>query len=205
MVNMASQVPIVEEHLKTLQQLWNDVLAALKIAAKVMKWKDPSTAFQTCSIEQMVWLEGTNIKTTHLKAKLTSKWHEPFEILYTTPTNLKLQLLPAWHIHPVFHNPLLSPYKEIKEHGPNYNRLSTEIVKGEDKHYKIETIVDTCLTSNSQAIQYLVKWLGYPASKNSWLSAFKMKHAMELVKQFHQRYPTKAKPPANHSLQMQWI
>ena len=132
-------------------------------------------------------------------------YHTVRYILYTTPTNSKLQLPLAWRIHPVFHNSLLSPYKETKEHGPNYNRPPPEIVEGEDEHYEIETIVDTHLTPHRQGIQYLVKWLGYPASENSWLSASEMKHAAELVQQFHRRYPRKAKPPNNRSLQVQRI
>ena len=113
---------------------------------EVMKRKGPPIASQTFSTGQMVWLEGTNIKTMHPKAKLAPKQHGPFKILYTTPTNSKLQLPSTWCIHPVFHNSLLSPYKETKEHGPNYSRPPPEIVEGEDEHYEIETIVDTRLT-----------------------------------------------------------
>ena len=72
-VNLASRIPVVEERLKILQQLRNNVSAALKVAAKVMKRKGPPIASQTFSTGQMVWLEGMNVKTTHPKDKVAPK------------------------------------------------------------------------------------------------------------------------------------
>jgi hypothetical protein len=44
-------------------------------------------------------------------------------------------------IHPVFHNSLLKPYHETKEHGPNHEKLTPEIVNGKEGHYEIEAIL----------------------------------------------------------------
>jgi len=44
-------------------------------------------------------------------------------------------------IHPVFHNSLLKPYHETKEHGPNYEKPTPEIVNNEEGHYEIEAIL----------------------------------------------------------------
>jgi hypothetical protein len=44
-------------------------------------------------------------------------------------------------IHLVFHNSLLKPYCETKEHNPNYEKLAPEIVNDEEGHYEIETIL----------------------------------------------------------------
>ena len=43
--------------------------------------------------------------------------------------------------HPVFHNSLLKPYYETKEHGPNHEKPAPEIVNGEEEHYKIKSIL----------------------------------------------------------------
>ena len=85
-----------------------------------MTQKGPHSPFVTFKEGQLVWLKGTNVKTTHPKAKLTDKRLGPFKILNTTPTNSQLLLPKSWKIHPVFHNSLLTPYKETKEHGPNF-------------------------------------------------------------------------------------
>jgi hypothetical protein len=140
---LSSQNPTVEERLRTFDQLWTEVSLALNMATKIMKRKGPSTPSQSFTNNQLVWLDGTNVHTTHPKDKLAPKRHGPFKILSTTPTNSRLQLPPAWHIHPVFHNSLLTPYKETPEHGPNYMRPPPEIVEGETNHYEVEAVVDS--------------------------------------------------------------
>ena len=202
-INFASHIPSVEERLKTLNRLRSDVSAALKIAAEVMTRKGPSTPSVTFKEGQLVWLEGTNVKTTHPKAKLADKRLGPFKVLSTTPTNSRLLLPKTWRIHPVFHNSLLSPYKETKEHGPNFPRPPPDIVEGEYDHYEVEKVVDSKPTPNKRGILYFVKWTGYPTSENEWIPASGMKHASDLVKQFHQQYPNKPKPPHIKSLQAQ--
>ena len=193
-LNFASALPAVEDRLRTLEQIRTDVSAALKVAAEVMKRKGPDIPSSTFSVGQQVWLEGTNVKTTHPKTKLAPKRYGPFKVLTTTPTNSRLQLPPHWRIHPMFHNSLLTPYKETSEHGPNFTRPPPDIVEDEEGHYEVETVVDARPTPNRRGIQYLVKWVGYPPSENSWIPASGMKHASDLVKQFHRQYPQKPKP-----------
>ena len=202
-IDFSSQLPSVEERLKSLEQIRADVTAALNVAAEVMKRKGPGTPSQTFSPGQLVWLEGSNIKTTHPKAKLAPKRHGPFKILSTTPTNSRLQLPPAWRIHPMFHNSLLTPYKETKEHGPNFTQPPPDIVEGEEDHYEVETVLDARPTPNRRGIQYLIKWVGYPNSENSWIPASGMKHASKLVQEFHTRHPNAPKPPNSSTLQAQ--
>ena len=58
-------------------------------------------------------------------------------------------------------------------------------------------------TPNCQGIQYPVKWKGYPNSENSWLPASQMKHATDLVQQFHHRLPHSPKLSDLRMLQAQ--
>jgi Chromo (CHRromatin Organisation MOdifier) domain len=102
----------------------------------------------------------------------------------------------------VFHNSLLTPYKETQEHGPNYTRPPPDIVEGETDHYEVKKVVDSRPTPNCRGTKYLVKWKGYPESENSWIPASGMKHASDLVKQFHNKHPNAPKPPIR-SLQVQ--
>jgi hypothetical protein len=178
-------------------------MAALKVAAEIMKHTGPSTPSHQFKPGDLVWLEGTNIHTTHPKAKLAPKQHGPFKVMYSTPTNCKLVLPKTWHVHPVFHNTLLSPYKETIAHGTNFTRPPSDIVKGEEEHYKVETVLQSRLTPNKKGIQYLIKWKGYPSSENSWLPASQMKHAVELVKEFHSRFPKAPRPVQIKLLQEQ--
>ena len=57
----------------------------------------------------LVWLEGTNVHTTHPKAKLAPRRHGPFKVISTWGVNCRLQLPKSWKcFHPVFHNSLIS-------------------------------------------------------------------------------------------------
>jgi len=89
-------------------------------------------------------------------------------------------------IHPVFHNFLLKPYYETKEHGPNYKKPAPEIVNDEEGHYKIEAILMARPTHNKRSTQYLIKWKGYPTSENSWLPEKELTNAKELLDKFKQ-------------------
>ena len=80
-VNFATTIPTVEEHLRTLDQVRSEVTAALKVAAEVMKRSKPTTANHKFKPGDLVWLEGTNVHTTHPKAKLAPRCHGPFKVL----------------------------------------------------------------------------------------------------------------------------
>jgi hypothetical protein len=90
-------------------------------------------------------------------------------------------------IHPVFHNSLLKPYHETKEHGPNYKKPAPEIINNEEGHYEIEAILTARPTRNRKSTQYLIKWKGYPTSENSWLPEKELTNAKELLDKFKQQ------------------
>jgi hypothetical protein len=89
-------------------------------------------------------------------------------------------------IHPVFHNSLLKPYYETKEHSPNYEKPAPEIVNSEEGHYEIESILMAQPTQNKKITQYLIKWKGYPASENLWLPEKELTNAKKLLNKFKQ-------------------
>jgi hypothetical protein len=121
--------------------------------------------------DDLVLLEVTNLQTMHPKAKLALHCYRPFKVIWASPTNCKLDLPSTMRIHPVFHNSLLKPYTETKEHGPNYVHPPPEIVEGEERHYEIKLILASWPTRNQKSTQYLVKWKGYLDSENSWIPA----------------------------------
>jgi hypothetical protein len=154
-----------------------------------MKHSRTSWTTYEVKVGDQVWLEGTNVHTTHPKAKLAPWRHGPFKVIATWGVNCKIQLPKTWHIHPVFHISLISPYCETTAHGPNFTKPPPDIVQGEDDHYEVETVLQSRLTPNKKGVQYLIKWKGYPDSENSWISSSGMKHATTLVQQFHSRNP----------------
>jgi hypothetical protein len=91
---------------------------------------------------EKVWLEGTNIKTTHPTAKLENKRYGPFPVIKVVSLVIfKLKLPATWKIHDIFHTSLLSPYKETEDHGPNFKEPPPDLIDGEYK-YEVEQVLD---------------------------------------------------------------
>ena len=68
-----------------------------------------------------------------------------------------------------------------------------------DIEYEVSEILDMKLDHHfhiENALHYLVCWVGYEGTddKTSWIPAWDLKHAPELVQIFHLHYPNKPKP-----------
>jgi hypothetical protein len=159
-------------------------MAALLIAAREMKNSGPSSLTHTFKENNQILLEAINLQTTHLKVKLAPCWYGPFRVIWASPTNCRLDLPSHIKIHPIFYNSLLKPYHETKEHSLNHEKPALEIVNGKEEHYEIKAILMARPTWNRKSMQYLIKWKGYPASENSWLSEKELTHAKELLNKF---------------------
>ena len=126
-----------------------------------------------------------NLKTTHLTKKLAPKREGPFlvkEVL--NPLNYRLSLPKQWRIHPVFHATLLTPYKETEAHGPNFLEPPPDLIEGE-KEYEVEAIIGH--KKKGRGLHYLVKWLGYPTSDNSWEPEGNLTHAREILSDYKKK------------------
>ena len=97
-----------------------------------------------------------------------------------------------WKIHNVFHANLITPYKEMELHGPNFTQPPPDLVDGEEE-YKVEKILDAKHKGRGRKLHYLIRWKGYPASDNSWKPAENL-NAEELITEYERRkQPNKTK------------
>jgi hypothetical protein len=118
-----------------------------------------------------IYLIRRNIQTKQLNTKLDHKKLGLFKIKRVAgPINYKLVLPKTINIHPVFHisflelvllGALLVPITEIEPVNPNTK-------------YKIEEILDHKKVRNY--IKYLVKWIGYLYSENTWETKITLKN-----------------------------
>jgi Chromo (CHRromatin Organisation MOdifier) domain len=139
-------------------------------------------------VGQKVWLEGTNLKTSHLTKKFALKRYGPFPITdVISPVVYRLSLPLTWKIHNVFHVSLLMPYKEMEEHGPNFTKPPPELIK-EQEEYEVEQVLASRLYGRWKKLQYLIRWKGYSHAHDSWESADDV-HAPDLVQTFHRSNP----------------
>ena len=118
---------------------------------------------------ERVWLEGTNLRTTHPTAKLRARRFGPFSIIQKiSEVAYELKLPPQWRIHPVFHASQLHPYKETDIHGANFTDPAPELIEGEEE-YEVESVQDVRRHGKARQLQYLIKWKGYSDAHNSWV------------------------------------
>ena len=103
-------------------------------------------AYQPFQEGDKVWLEGKNLHTSHPFPKLAPKRYGPFLVeQVVNPVVFKLKLLEQWkqkRLHPVFHTSLLTPYKEMEEHGANFLEPPPDVVEGEEE-YEVEQVLDS--------------------------------------------------------------
>jgi hypothetical protein len=131
-----------------LSEKYNQAKAAIQKAQAFLQkhniQKRGRQAYKPYQEGDQVWLDGTNITTSHPFAKLEPKHYRPFPITNViSDVVFKLKLPYQWlkhKVHPMFHASLLSPYKEIKEHGPNFLEPPPEVIEGVEE-YEVKAIL----------------------------------------------------------------
>ena len=172
---------LVEDRKQTALKRRAQAIEAINRTAHRM----PPPQFQ---VNQEVWLEAKNLQLPFQTPKLAPKRHGPFRIIkQISPVAYQLRLPDTWKIHDMFHASLLTAYHETQQHGTNYIRPPPELIEGEHE-YEVEAIVNHCLYSKKETLQYLLKWKGYPHADNTWEPAGQV-HAPALVKSYHERRP----------------
>jgi hypothetical protein len=141
------------------------------------------TNYKPYQEQDRVWLEATNLKTTHPTAKLALKWYGSFTIKKkVSDVVFQLELPHQWKIHNVFHASLLTPYVETELHGPNFHEPPLEIVEG-DPEFEVEQIVGSRRVGKKKTLQYKIHWKGYSPAHDSWEPATQV-HALDLIEEF---------------------
>ena len=155
-------VPAAQEQLKQLQESRSDAQKALQ---KRIKPINPPRTYVT---GDKIWLEARNLKIKLPSRKFSPRRYGPFEVIgQISPVTYCIELPKDWKIHNVFHVDLLIPHIYTEAYGSAFAKPPPELIDGEEE-YKVEDII-THRTSRRKK-QYLVKWVGYPSSENSWVN-----------------------------------
>ena len=176
-----SNVPAAEQRIAQLQRARDEAAASHELARQTMIAQINRT-FHPFELGDTVWLDSKNLKLGYPTRKLAPKREGPFHILEVVSTHAyRLELPNQWHIHPVFHAALLTPFVETETHGANYLNLPPDLIDGQEEH-EVEAII--AHKRQGQRYRYLVKWLGYPTSENTWEPEVNLKHSAEILKAY---------------------
>ena len=171
----------------------------LQIAEAQKCYQGPADARQTPApdfkVGDPVFVKATHFHTAWPSKKLSEKNLGPYEIIaQARKASFILWLQNHLHtVHSVFHVSQLEPAT------PNTipNRVQSQplpIEVDEDIEYEISEILDSKLDKRRKCqLLYLIWWAGYKGTyqETDWLPATELKHAVELVQDFHDSYPNK--------------
>jgi len=114
----------LEERKQQLQKAWESAAQAMAHAQSLWHKTSGYCPYQK---GKKVWLDGTNLHTSHPMQKLCPKRFRPFKIMeQLSLVTYQLDLPQNWLLHNVFHAMLLSLYHETREHGASYSTLAPE-------------------------------------------------------------------------------
>jgi hypothetical protein len=187
-------VPTAEERVNRMKKLHKELVTYLQETRTIMATNTNPHRLQepTLEVGGKVWLSRKNIKTLRPCPKLDFKRLGPFEIIEKVGTKAYRLALPPLmkNLHPVFHVSLLEPVTENLLEGRTIDPpLPVEVES--DIEYEVETILDSRKRRNQ--VSYLVSWKGYGPEENTWLNFKDLTHCQELLKEFHEKYPSKPK------------
>ena len=115
-----------------------------------------------------VYLDMSDIKTTHLSPKLSHRRLEPFEIeCQVGPLAYQLKLSHRMRqLYPVFNVVKLSAALDNLISGRKLQALLPPIVIDGEPKWEVEEILDSCW--HQRRFQFLIKWKGFSREHNSW-------------------------------------
>ena len=189
-----STTPAADSYVKQLQQaqvvLQRELLKARKameISANRRRRPAP-----TLLPGAQVWLLRRNIKTIRPSSKLDVRRLGPYSVIGPVGTSsYRLDLLGTMRIHPVFHVSLLEPHVANTFPGRIQSTPHSIAVEGFEE-FEVREILDSKI--RRRRLLYLVDWVGYDVSDQSWEPAANLSNAQLEVDAFHIRYPQSPGP-----------
>lgn len=134
---------------------------------------------------ELVMLNARHISQLRTSKKLADRYLGPFkiiEILGTHKQAYKLELLPSYRIHPVFHVSLLESYRQRAGEEPV---KPAEIDLEDQEFWEVEAILAHRDKSKKLGREYLVRWKGFSPSDDSWIPLDNFGGEREMVKEYH--------------------
>jgi hypothetical protein len=139
------------------------------------------------NVGDKVLLDNSDLALNRPSRKLSERYSGPFEVIEKVGTHAYRLKLPLYwkNVHSVWNVSKIFPYHEDPLH-PNHPRPPPDIVEGEPE-WEVEKILDAKFLHGN--LKYLVKWLGWPETENSWEDEDNLENSPELIAEFYKQFP----------------
>jgi len=172
-----SSLEMVNEFTKRMESATEETKSAIHKVQKDMtryynQRKSPAPVFKP---GDQVYLDASDIRTTHLSPKLSHCRLGPFEIKRQVgPLAYRLKLpYGLRQLHPVFYIVKLSTALDNPIPGRKPQAPPPPIVVDGEPEWKVEEVLDSCW--HRRRFQFLIKWKGFSREHNSWEVASNVK------------------------------
>jgi len=177
-IHQPNRVTSVPGITKRLEQIKEHRLAVQHTLKQAQQRLIKETKYKPFNEGDKVWLEGTHLRLPYDTMKLAPRRYGPFEVAAKiSDIAYRLKLPDMWKIHNVFHASLLTPYKEMDKHRPNFLEPPPDLIDGEEE-WEIEKILRHRMYWKKK--QYLIQWKGYTPAHDSWIDESGL-HTPELL------------------------
>ena len=185
----SSSTPVADSYVQRLREAQVNLQRELLKARKAMELSANRRRRPAPNLVpgQKVWLLRRHISTTRPSSKLDVRRLGPYPIIGPIGRSaFKLLLPPSMKIHPVFHVSLLELHVANTFPGRVVPPPLPTQVDGLPE-FEVNKILDSKF--RRRKLFYLVDWVGYNQSEQSWEPAANLAHATVAVQDFHARCP----------------
>jgi hypothetical protein len=152
------------------------------------------------TVGQQVLLNSVNLRPPKGTAKkLLPRWIGPFTVTELIGQNaVRIKLPQGWRHHPVFNVQLLKPFRERENGGTVQPPQPCDWVDNEPL-YTVDSLLDYRVKKVGKVYvtEFLVKWLGFDSTQNSWEPEKNLLTCAELISAFWESKGGRPPKPQN--------
>lgn len=180
-----TMVPAADSWSDAIATVQEEIKAVLRMSQDTESDDRADVPFQ---VGDKVWLSAKHIRTQRPSKKLDWKRLGPYLITKQIgKVAFRLKLPKSMKVHDVFHASLLSMHWENTIPGHSFDVPPAVVTEDGEEEFEVEQILDS--RKYRRQLQYLVKWVGYLPSEQSWEPAFSLTNSQELIDDFHLAHP----------------
>jgi len=185
-----SGLETVNEFMEQMKSATEEAKSAIRKAQEDMTryYNQKRTPAPVYKPGDQVYLDASDIKTTHPSLKLSHHRLGPFKIERQVGPLAYCLKIPYGmrQLHPVFNVMKLSAAPEDPILGRKPQAPPPPIVIDGEEEWKVEEILDS--RWYQRRFQFLVKWKGFSREHNSWETASDVK-APDLIVEYYRKHP----------------